>query len=119
MVISYLLTSMSSPHDLCLVRTKNIFFLQNGPNFYLDYEQFKPLWIGNYALSDLYCEMRPKERRLSEASIHPPTSICWHGDRPEGKKMKGAAGIDPTVPRSRDRTLTNVLPHHVDMGVKF
>ena len=38
---------MSSPHDLRPVGTKNIFFLQNGPDSFP--EQFKPFWIGNYA----------------------------------------------------------------------
>ena len=64
MVVSYLLTSMSSPHDLSVVGTKKFFLVQNGPNIYRVYEQFKPVWRGINALSDLYCEMRPKERRL-------------------------------------------------------
>ena len=46
----FFLTNMNSPYNFCLVGTKNNLFLQNSPNSFPVYEQFKPLRRGNYAL---------------------------------------------------------------------
>ena len=64
MVIFYLLTNMSSPHDLCPVGT-NFFFAI----FFLVYEQFKPLWRGNYF----------SHRRTGQAQYLTQSRFDWRG----------------------------------------
>ena len=57
---------MSSPHDLCPVGTKNFFFCNF---FFLVYEQFKPLWRGNYA----------SQRRTGQAQWLTHNRFDWRG----------------------------------------